>query len=371
MTFPEKTTLRPSMYLVLIFTAIIGYDMLSSPLASVKVLGNSGYFAPLTAAIPVIAVIAIMFALQKKFPGKSGVQCASQIIGRVPAVIINLLLIIFWRFFATLSARDILTLVSTQMLFKTPLWFFGIIGFLGIMYLAYQGIESISRFVAFAFLPATIIIVIVFCTAFPYIDILQLLPVFNFSFIDLTKGALDLSYIYFPMVLLFMITPYTKKLPSGRRFTMAALTLGVLVFLIQHLCAIGIFGTSGLTRYTWPTLELVHVVNIRFIVLEQLGVILLTVWLVLTFGAAAFNYWGASLALSQLFPKISYKMAVWLLALPTGVILLLPQNIIDTRFYLHFFEKWGALPFFGYPLILWLIAVIRRQGKGSKAHAKD
>ncbi|HBE05955.1 MAG TPA: hypothetical protein DCY85_05645 [Firmicutes bacterium] len=365
MTFPEKTSLRPSMYLVLIFTAIIGYDMLSNPLVSVKALGNSGYFAPLAAAVPVIAIIIAMFALQKRFPGKSGVQCASLIIGNVPAVIINLLLIIFWRVFAALSARNIMTLVSTQMLLKTPLWFFSTIGYLGIMYLAYHGIESISRFVAFTFIPATIIIIIVFCAAFPYIDIRQLLPVLDFSITDLIKGAFSMSYLYFPLILLFLITPYTKKLPSARRFTMAALALSVLVFLIQNICAIGIFGTSGLNRYTWPTLEFAHVINIRYIALEQIGVVLLTVWLVLTFGAAAFNYWGTALALSQLFPKISYKMAVLILALPTGLVLLLPQNIIDTRFYLLIFERWGVLAFFGHPLILWLIAVIRRQGKES------
>jgi len=113
------------------------------------------------------------------------------------------------------------------------------------------------------------------------------------------------------------------------------------------------------------------VVNIRYIVLEQLGVILLTVWLVLTFGAAAFSYWGSSYALSQLFPKISYKAAVLILALPTGMILLLPRNIVEVRFYLQFLQQWGALPLIGYPLVLWLVAVVRRQGKGSKARAKD
>jgi len=231
MTFPEKTSLRPSMYLVLVFAVLTGLDVLASPLVSVKALGNAGYFAPLVAVVPFFAIIAIIFALQKKFPGKSVLQYSSQILGRVPTVIINLLVIIFWRLYTTIVTRDIMSLVSTHMLLRTPLWFFSIIGLLGVIYLAYHGIESVSRFVAFVFLPATIVIILVFFSALPYINVHQLLPVFNFGIKDIAKGALGQSYLYFPMLLLFMITPFTKDLRSARRFTMGAVALSAFGFL--------------------------------------------------------------------------------------------------------------------------------------------
>lgn len=371
MTFPEKTTLRPSMYFVLMITGLLGFDMLVSPLISAKALGNAGYFAPLAAAVPAVAAMCAIFALQKRFPGQSWVQYSIKTIGRIPATIILLLLMITWRFYTTLLSRDIMSLVSTHMLIKTPTWVFSLMGFLGIIYLAYHGIESISRFMSFVFVPASIVVFLVALSAMPYIDIRQLLPVFNFSFWDLVKGAFGVSYIYLPIMLLLVMTPFTRDLRSARRFTSGALALGVLGFISESLSAIGIFGATGLMRYTWPTLEFVHIVNVRYLALEQLGVLLLTVWLVLTFGAAAFSYWGASYSLSQLFPKISYKTAMLILGLPTGLILLLPRNIIDTRYYLQFLQKWGTMGIYIFPLTIWLIAVIRGCGKGKKRHTKD
>ena len=363
MNSKETARLTPMLLLPVMVSTFIGYGLFHVSSNAAKVMGANGYIAILLATIAVVPIILISFALQRRFPGLTIIEYAPLIIGRVPALITNLAVLVFAVLYAVLIMRDAANLVSTYLLDRTPLWVILLMVFGGVVYLTYHGLESLARFSSFILIPATTVLVILILTGFINADFRNALPIMPPKLGDYFQGSLKTLYIFFPVLYLWILLAFVKEkqLRSAQTATFVAYGLIALIFFLKTLGGIAVFGSHALTRFTWATMEFVHIINLPYLILEQAGLILLIAWLAKIYAAFSVSYWATTFGASQFFRKLDRKTMVLLLAPVVLVLTLIPKDITQVLLAEEFLQQIGVFIIIPYPILLWLLAVLFRK----------
>lgn len=356
----EGPGLPPSLLLPSLTCLLLGYDLLYSSKTAAAAMGSNGYLAvPLSLLFNLPMVFAIL-ALQRRFPGQTVTEYAPLIIGRVPALILNIGLLAFTYGSIGLVTRDTTTMIATYLLNRTPLWAILLLGFSSGLYLVYKGVESVARACSFVFVPAVVLLTALFAAGLVNVDTRHVLPVFTPGVGPYFRGSLCLAHLFLPLVYLQFLLAFVKPGKGVYKSVFWAMGITAFVVFVQVFGAIGTFGPVGIRRYVWPPMEYVHVVDLPVLLLEQLGPVMIIVWQVLMFCAMNFGYAGIAFGFSRMVKRLSYKACVLALS-PIGFIVsLLPTNIVRLREIEHFFLNAGIAVSF-YPVLLWVFAAIRRK----------
>jgi spore germination protein len=97
--------------------------------------------------------------------------------------------------------------------------------------------------------------------------------------------------------------------------------------------------------------------------LEQTGMVIGIAWLVIVLVGSSFGHYALSLGLSQVAPFFDYKKWVWILVPFKFIIIIWPSGLLQTKMIVDFVAQIGWIPLFGYPLFLWIVALIfKRKG---------
>ena len=89
------------------------------------------------------------------------------------------------------------------------------------------------------------------------------MPIFSLHAGDYFHGGLRMMYIFFPVLNLWVLLSFIKEneLRKARSNNFWALGIIFIIFFLETLGSIAAFGPHGLTRYTWATMEYVHIIK--------------------------------------------------------------------------------------------------------------
>jgi spore germination protein len=219
MTFKEDTCLSPLLFLAVMITSLFGYGLFHSGSNAALAMGANGYIAILLSALAILPVIWVLFALQRRFPGKTIMEYAPLLIGRIPAIIIHTAILFTAFIYMILIGRDASIMVNTYFLDRTPIWIVTISGFGGIVYLTYHGIKSVARYCSFILIPATAVLVILFLLGLSNADLRLALPILSPRVSDYFQGGLSVMYLFFPIIHLWVLLAFIKdtELKAARK----------------------------------------------------------------------------------------------------------------------------------------------------------
>ena len=362
----EKTGIGSGLLFNVMFSSLYGFGVISSPYVAAKYMGSNGYIGFLLAFLLAIPVVVCAVRLGKRFPGKSIVEYLPLICGKILGKGIALFFLLFLLVITAWATRQIAELVNLYFLPRTPLWVIVSITLLASAYIAYKGIEVITRLAAFIFPVAVVFIFLTAIFSFQGFSLDNIRPIFYTQGFQLPLGTLQMFYIFFPLAALFMFYPYLTEKQKGFKTIFAAMALAGAAILIFIVNAVGTYGETGILRYSWPVLELTRKANLPqvmqtigpFFAISYFSQLLLTI---------AGLYYSVTLGSTQLFRIFNYKWFVLLSYPITMFLTLAPSSILDINTLFDYLRPAGFSVVFGLPLLIWLMAFLLKRGVTSNA----
>lgn len=360
----EETAIGPWLLTPLLIVAAFGQGgLLNNPHFAAKILGNNGYWSIPIATIFITPAIAAIYFLTKRFPDQNLIEQGKSILGGFIGTITGFVYLVSLSLFLAMMTRDIVNLVSMYFLFTTPIYELAVIYVLSVVWLASRGIETITRTASIIVIPALSIFLFFLVASAWNIHLNNLKPVFTPLSFDYLKAGKTAMNIFFMLGVVAMVLPFLKPLHKFPRFVFGILLFLLVLFGLIAVSHIGVYGSKFLTRFAFPGLAAYRIIRINFLSLEQVGMIVGIAMIVTCFLGSSFGHFALSLGLSQIAPFWDYKVWAWVLVPFTLCIILWPPGILQTKVFVGYIAANGWIPFFAYPFVLWLIAVVfKRKG---------
>lgn len=311
----------------------------------------------------------IYAALGKLHPDKTFVEIIIEVFGKVFGKIISAAFI----FLCLLNVPQITWYVGNFMktlyMDQTPIYFINLIMILVLIIALLYGLEVIARsFEIYLYIMTGLFIISMVCVL-PSAKIENLQPVFENSMIPILKGSFVLSsYMTWPLIVTNMIySVNVNNIKKARKAYFIGYIWGALLIIISNVMSILVLGATITSSSRYPVYLLAKEINIGAIFTRVEGVLTI-VWLLGMFTKTLLYFYGGMVGLSQLLGLKDYKKIL----LPIGLICLIYSNVVypdifyeskwDTSTWVVFMGTFGFL----LPMLLLIIAVIKRKGKNYK-----
>lgn len=347
-----------------VVSTIIGIGILSIPRYMAEA-GDSG--APLVSAsgIPV-AFLGCWFtaAVCRKFPNETLFVFSHRLVGRSIADIFNVLISLFFAFSAGITMRQFGEVCVAVVFKKTPI---EAVILLMLILAALSIRRNIVKFtyVHIFYLPFILLTVLsIILVAMKNVDALNLLPLTGnyITFSSFSKGTVTSAALYQGTFVITLLVPLMKKPQQVLKAGAAALFIIGFIYVMIVAATLGMFGAQETKLLAYPTLETARSISIGAGLLERFDALFITVWVISIFTTIFTNYYLAAYSLQQVFRYKDHRL-VSSFSLPLiFVFSLLPRNIYQVYTFSSVTAIIGLIFLTLYPLLLWLIALIRQKG---------
>lgn len=321
-------------------------------------------------SIVISGAVAILFTwlvakLASRFPNQSFLEYTASLVSKPVAVIFTLL---FAWLGILLTAYEVRTIgvISEQYLFeKTPIEVITLT-FLWVVVYAVSGSRAGLFRLNAMFLPIIVIAVIILIFfAIGYMELRNVLPVFQTDMKGYMQGTLKSTISYTGISVLFFYIAYVRQ--PKRAPSMAAVGMGfvVILYILIYLTCIAVFG-SATEVIRVPLIELAKAIEIPGGFFERLESVFYVIWIMAIITTTAMAFDIAVLAITLVFPKLNKRLVILGLTPLIFIISTLPKDYIET-------DKLGDLVSY-YELVLILFVTILLWGmyliKGVKKRGK-
>ncbi|HOJ77709.1 MAG TPA: endospore germination permease [Bacillota bacterium] len=361
---PNQPFISTSVLVALLLVNLLGFDFLNEIREAAQSSGASGYWTIVVAFVLFIPVFYLIGAFQSRFPGKNLFEVAQLAIGQPLATIGNIVFLLIFIGWLIVAIGDLTDLVLNYLLNQTPLWVVLLAILIGIGYLALQGLVGVSRLASFILIPTLLIRILMQLFALQNISLTHLLPFVSSEPIDYLIGGLKIANVFLPLITLFLFCHYVEEPQKIKGVSLKVSVLIMLLFLLEIIGGIGVFGSEYVQKFIWPNLALIKCINIPYLVLEQIGPVFLIVWITVFIVGGGFYMYIVANGLQQLFPRLNYKLLVLTLLVIVGIGGLIFPNAVLVGYLFEMIRRFSIIPAIGYPVLIYIIAVIR--GKGRK-----
>jgi spore germination protein (amino acid permease) len=362
----EKTGIGPGLLFVTVFSAIYGYGLLLSMFFAAKYFGVSGYWGAVLIFLLMVPVIYAVSDLGRRFPGQSIIAYLPEVMGKVLGRIIGFGYLLFMIVLTGWVILIISNIFSFFYLPRTPLGvIFGLI-MITVFYITGKGVEGITRVAAMLFTFCMMFILLYTALSFQNFRLDNVLPLADFTMKELTNGKylnglISMFNAGLPLSMLLMVYPYLTERRKGRQILFGAAGLAVVLIGLAIVSAIGNYGAKGVLQYAWPYMEQGNEINIPYVVIS-FGLFMPTIMLILIlFGGSSF-YFSAAQGCAELFGRFKFRTYRWFLLPVIYFCGTWTTNEVIQRMIFEYFKVIGFIMVFGMPLLVWLVAAIRRKG---------
>jgi spore germination protein len=357
----DNTTVRilPITFFALLLASLSGADFLSLPHDAAKVGGPSGYWGVLLAGVYALIFVLLVVFIKVRFPNQNILPTSVAVLGKPLGIFGNLIFMAIFFCWLIIGVRDAGELVLTYLLVRTPLWVVEIFFLACLGYIAVNGLSAILRMASFVVLPAILFRFLLTILGFQDFALSHILPIFSEKPAVYLQDGLILAHAFLPLGTILFIYPQLTKAKKLIPVILSATGVAIFLFFTTVIGTIGVFGAPLTKRLTWPNLVLVHRISIPYLVLEQVGLLFLIVWLTLFLIAGSYYFTIIAGGLKQQFPKLNFRWTVIGLLILVGSFGLLIPNGAVVNWIFDLVRHWIFLPVVVYPLIIFLIALVR------------
>jgi len=352
----------------ILVSTIIGVGVLALPLFAVRA-GESG--APLVTVVSVLLAfvgLAVISLLGMRFPNKSITQYSEDIIGKWPGRIGSALIIAYFAVLSALTAREFGEVVITSVLTRTPLEVTVIVMLLLAALATRNSVTTFAYIHHFYFplllFPALLIVALSLKNA----EGLNLQPMWgNVSWVrpEMVEGILTITALFQGSFIMTTVIPAMRRPEKALTASAWAMLIAGGLYVTIVAATVGVFGSEEIKNLLWPTLELAKGTSLPANVLERLDAAFLAVWVTAVFTTLFSSYFFTIKEASKLFRLGDHKMFSFFLLPAVYVMAMLPRSILHMYEIIENFGRIGLIFTIAYPLMLWLIALVRRK-RGSQ-----
>ncbi|KRF42737.1 GerAB/ArcD/ProY family transporter [Paenibacillus sp. Soil787] len=273
-------------------------------------------------------VLAVLWLyLSKRYPGKSIVQIATQVLGKWAGGIVTLLYILYFIQVASWVTRNLGDFMHTNLMPRTPISIFNIVVLLVCAYAVVKGIESIAMvcelvtpYIVVAFwIPFSVMLKVWDWRAFSTPYHFQL-----WTTILQTKYAL--AFPYMETVMFMMLFPYVKR-NLKTSFLLGIGSAGVILSISMYM-TIGILGLERGSHHLYPVYTIFREMKFSGFVEHLESILSINIFLLVCIKLSLLFY-CAVIAICQLFKVERRSVVAYPLVWIISAYSLLFANVIE------------------------------------------
>jgi spore germination protein len=342
-------------------STIIGVGVLPLPLFGVNAADTGAPLVTLLGALLGFVGLWLITILGMRFPDKTIIQYSEEILGKWPAVIGNLFIIIFFALLTALGSREFGEVVITSVLKKTPLEVTVIVMLLLATFASRNDVRTFSYmhlfYLPFILAPGLIIVALSLKNA----TIINILPIIGNNQSGMLKGVLTIAALFQGTFILTLIIPFMRRPQKAMKASLWGMGAGAGFYLLIVVATVAVFGAEEVKKLLWPTLELAKTTSLPANILERLDAVFLAVWVTAVFTTLLSSYYLTVQAITQMFRMRTHKMFCYFILPFITTLAMLPQNILQMYKVIVIVGQIGLFITIGYPCLLLVIAIFRQK----------
>ncbi|UFJ40872.1 endospore germination permease [Brevibacillus humidisoli] len=367
MEYPRRITLMQA--IAILTSTIIGVGVLALPLIAVRAADTGAPLVTLLGVCLAFAGLWIITILGMRFPNQSIIRYSERIVGRWPARLGSVMIIIFFMLLTALTAREFGAVVVTAVLRQTPLEVTVIVMLLlaGLPTRNDMGtFASIHLFyLPFLLAPALVIVALSLKNA----NLLYLQPLWGNEPSGMLTGVATVAALFQGAFIMSIVIPSMIEPRKAMKASIWGIMIAGGLYLVTVIATVAVFGPEEIKELLWPTLELARTTSLPANVLERLDIVFLFVWVTAVFTTLYSSYQLTVHAMSELFRLRDHKLFSLFLLPFIFIIALLPQNTLQLYQLIGTVGRFGLYITIVYPALLLLMAVVRgKRGDRSAAN---
>lgn len=362
---PEKGKINTVQAILLMVVMVLPTAFLFVTSVTSHLAKQDGWISLLLAIFTAQIIGWVAVSLSLRFPGKTLFQYVELILGRWPGKLAAFLYVLWYIHINGEIIREYGSFLVAAFMPETPISVFMLLILAISAYAVRNGLEVFSR-INEIILPLILLMVVVMTILVTQeMDIKRLLPVYvENGPIPIIKAAFMPAAWMSEIVMMVVLTPYLRKTEDAYKVAATATLITGIFLLISFVGGIATFGPEVNAGWLFPDLNKVRMIHLANF-LERLEVTVMVVWVAGALVKITVFYWAAVLGSAHWLELRDYRPMV----LPVGIILfatsiLLHDSILDLFTFLGTTWPPFALTTFqgGFPLLLLLIALLRRKG---------
>ncbi|MGQ9557006.1 MAG: GerAB/ArcD/ProY family transporter [Desulfurispora sp.] len=346
--------------LALTITAVqIGTGIAILPRQLAKAAGHDGWISALLGGLLFILLGLFMLGLATRFPSQDLYTYLPRILGKPLSVLIIVFLIVSCLGALAVGTRSYVDVVQLWSLPRTPRWVLATLTLLPGLYLAWCGLQAITRLAElFGFL----LVLATFMVISPWSEINwgNLLPVGDAGWKNIALAVMQTKYAYDGIIIFLLLFPLLKPQdrPRAGRALAAGITITTAVYTLMSIITTGVFSTAALQSELYPVMTLISLTKLEIVQrIEIIFMYMNMITIITTQGPFAYLITAGLQKLTGLDRKI--------LLLPVGLLTVYLTAYPLDLFVFDTYSEYIAWAVFLLeaaiiPLI-WLIALVRRQ----------
>ncbi|WLR43157.1 GerAB/ArcD/ProY family transporter [Bacillus carboniphilus] len=307
------------------------------------------------AGITINLIIWVIVRTVQAYDGKDLFEIHHHVFGKIIGRIFNIIFCIYLLSAYLVIVLDYILIVRVWVFPTLQNWIIGLL----LLFLTIYGLLGGLRLIvgiAFTVFFSTIWMLFLLLEPVNYIDVRNLLPVFEASPKQLIIGTYRMTLTVLGFEILYFVLPYVKEKNKSMWFAQIGAVVTTLIYIIVMVISIAYFSPKQLDRTVWATLTMFKIV--RFPNLERFEIVAVSMWMIVILPNLLIYMWSAIKGLKRVF-TFSTRKAIYL---TFPIIFMGILSFTTTEEIIMITDKVSHLGFalaFVYPLFLGMITLLK------------
>lgn len=252
------------------------------PVFTSDVAKRAGWLAPVTAALPFLALVLIMQALFRRERESSLSDLYIKVYGKILGRFF-LVIMLFWTMILLgLYVRYFVERFLSALMPNTSMAFFAITMLAVVYYTIRGGLVALTRTVEFLFLVFSLVFLILFVLSIGNMELINLLPVTHHDLLPVAKSTYYILGVWGYFSFIFFFADKINDKEHIRRFGLQGLVYMVITSVLLLVQTIGVYGYTIIRRAPQPYFLVIKAISILD-TLERIESVALAFWVIIDF----------------------------------------------------------------------------------------
>ncbi|MDI6602400.1 MAG: endospore germination permease [Thermoanaerobacteraceae bacterium] len=355
----NNDNITPSQTTIFVISIIIGTGILSLPGNVSRVAGPDGWITVLLGGIASFLMAIPVAALSNKMDKSSFIGYMRSMFGPIVGSVFGTIYVVYFVFISSVILRIFADVLTTYIFVKTPEEFFIITMMLLTIYLILSGIEPTARTSEILVPISLFAIFFIHLIAIPNADFTELLPLLRTPLNKLLEGIYQTIFSFLGFEILLIVSPYITDRKHGFRIIGISLSVTTAVYLYIVIIVVSSLGLAKTSISIWPSMSLMMSISGPGRMLERMGILAMSIWIITMFTTLCGFYLAGSLTLSDLLYSKNYRLYIFILLPIIYILSLQPDNVLGVINWINVSSIIGILCSFVIPLLLLIMSSIK------------
>lgn len=301
------------------------------------------------------------------YDGKNIIEIFQEVLGRIAGGVLGFLFYLYFLMYIAINVREVIKIIKVYNFPLTPLAVFLFVFLIAAVLVTYNGLYGVSKLSEFFLAFILLGVIAIFLLGIKQYDLNNLKPYGGYGFQNILSYSLLRTSLFEDIFLLFLLVREVGGTKSVKRNgTISLLLSGAFIF-ASMLCYLLVFNYETGGRKISGIIEIVknayfnqffqRMESIFFLIMVIASAIAICIWFYLSTHLYATLF------------QIKDKRQI---LLPTFVIVfavaMLPQSATEViTAFIIIIRQYSSILIFGVPILVWLIALLKRKRGGQLA----